>query len=106
MNAGALRQRVTLRTNAQTPDGGGGYTETHTDITGIPAEIEPLEGHEQMIAMQTGMQRPHRITLRYRAEMTGAQTLVYGTRTFDIKSIVDPEERHASLVILADEVIP
>lgn len=106
MNAGTLRQRVTLRANTETPDGMGGYTETPTDITGIPAEIEPLEGHEQMIAMQTGMKRPHRITMRYRAGMTGAQTLIYGARTFDIKSVVDPEERHASLVILADEVIP
>lgn len=104
MRTGLMRRMVTIRTNARTPDGMGGHTETPTDVTGIPARIDPLEGNEQINAMQTGMQRPHRITLRYRSGLTGATTIVYGTRTFDIKSIMDPEERHVELHILADEV--
>jgi SPP1 family predicted phage head-tail adaptor len=99
-----MRRRVTIRTSTQVPDGGGGYTETPTDVTEIPARVEPLEGREQLLAMQTGMQRPHRFTMRYRSGMTGAKTLIYDGRTFDIKSIVDPEERHRELVITADEV--
>lgn len=88
----------------QTPDGGGGYTETPTDITGIPARVRPLEGRELVQAMQTGMQRPHEFTIRYRTGMTGAKTLIYETRTFDVKSVVDPEERHRELVLMTEEV--
>ena len=99
-----MRRVVTIRTNARPPDGMGGYTETPTDVTNIPARVEPLEGRELIEAMQTGMQRPHRFTMRYRAGMTGAKTLIYGGRTFDIKSVMDPEEKHRELLITADEV--
>lgn len=104
MRTGLMRRVVTIRTNAQTPDGMGGYTETPTDVANIPARVEPLEGRELMEAMQTGMQRPHRFTLRYRTGMTGAKTIIYDSRTFDIKSVMDPEEKHRELHILADEV--
>lgn len=104
MNIGAMRRQVTLRTNTRTPDGMGGYTETPTDVPNIWAEVEPLVGNEQLQAMQTGMKRPHRFTMRYRPNMSAAQTLLYGTRVFDIKSVVDPEEKHNELVILGDEV--
>lgn len=104
MRTGLMRRVVTIRTNTLTPDGMGGHTSTPTDVTNIPARIDPLEGREQIEAMTTGMVRPHRIVMRYRPGMTGATTLLYEGRTFDIKSVVDPEERHRELHILADEV--
>jgi SPP1 family predicted phage head-tail adaptor len=55
--------------------------------------------------MQTVGQRPHRFTLRYRTDLTGAKTLVYDGRTFDVKSIVDPEEKHRELIAMTDEVL-
>ena len=106
MQTGKMTQQVTLRTNAQVSDGGGGYTQTPTDITGIWAWVEPLQGNEQLQAMQTGMKRPHRITMRYRAGMAATQTLLYGTRVFDIKSVIDPDEKHRELIVMADEVFP
>jgi SPP1 family predicted phage head-tail adaptor len=54
--------------------------------------------------MATVGQRPHEFTIRYRPGMTSAKTLLYETRTFDIKSVVDPEEKHRELVIMTDEV--
>lgn len=104
MRTGLLRRIVTIRTMARTPDGMGGYTETPTDIEGIPARVEPLQADEQLQAMQTGMVAPHRFTMRYRSDVQGATLLVYDSRTFDIKSVVDPEEKHRELQILADEV--
>lgn len=99
-----MRRVVTIRSNTRTPDGMGGYTETPTDVTGVPARVEPLEGRELLLAQQTGMQRPHRFTIRYRTGVTGAKTLLYDGRTFDIKSIQDPEEKHRELILQADEI--
>lgn len=99
-----MRRVVTLRTVALTDNPMGGYTEANTDIENIPARVEPLEGRELIEAMQTGMQRPHRFTMRYRAGVTGTKTLIYDGRTFDIKSVMDPEEKHRELIITADEV--
>lgn len=100
-----MRRQITLRTITLVPDGGGGYTETPTDVANIPARVEPLQGDEQLEAMRVGMNRPHRFTIRYQAGMTGAKRIVYDSRTFDIKSVVDPEEKHRELVIMTDEVI-
>lgn len=104
MRAGQMRRTITIRTMTRTPDGMGGYTETPTDVTGVFARVEPLQGDEQVNAMQTGMLRPYRFHLRYRAGMTGAKRIIYDSRTFDIRSVLDPEEKHRELEILADEV--
>lgn len=102
---GEMNRRITLRTVTLTPDGGGGYSETPVDSAPTWAKIEPLQGDEQLQAMQTGMVRPHRFTIAYRTGMTGATRIVYGSRVFDVKSVVDTDERHEELVILADEVL-
>ena len=104
MRTGLMTRQVTIRTMARTPDGMGGYTETPTDVAGIWAEVEPLQGNEQLRAMQTGMLRPHRFTMRYRTGISAALTILYGARVFNIKSVVDLEEKHRELVILGDEV--
>lgn len=104
MNPGDLNRRVTIRRMDQVPDGGGGYTEEPVEVATVWAKVEPLRGREQILAMQTGMQRPHRFTIRYRDGITGAKDLLYGGARFDIQSVVDTDAAHRELVILAEEV--
>jgi SPP1 family predicted phage head-tail adaptor len=103
---GLMNRQVKIRTaGASTSDGMGGYTPGEpVDVTSW-AYIEPLQGDEQLQAMQTGMVRPHRFTMRYRSDLASSKTLVYQSRTFDVKSIVDTDMKHEELVILADEVV-
>lgn len=105
MRAGLMRRQVTVLGSERVPDGGGGYTEQPVEIATVWSRVEPLQGREQILAMQTGMQRPYRFTLRYRPGVTGAKMLQYDGRRFDITSVVDPEERHRQLVIMAEEVV-
>ena len=105
LNARDLNREVTIQSVTLTPDGGGGYTETLVDVATVPAHIEPLIGREQLLGMQTGMERPHRFTIRHREGVTGATRLLYDGRTFDIKSVVDTEERHRELILLAEEIV-
>lgn len=105
LNARAMDRQVTIQAVTTTPDGGGGYTESVVSVATVWSKVEGLEGREQIEAMQTGMERPYRFTMRYRDDLTGANTILYDDRTFDVKSIVDTEERHRELVILADEVV-
>lgn len=104
--AGQMNRLITIRSSLRADDGMGGYTETPVDVADIWAAVEPLEGREQIHAMQTGMRRPHRMEIRYREDVTGMTQIYYGGRTFDVKSVVDPEERHVVLEILVDEVLP
>lgn len=100
-----MRRQITLQSVSSVPDGMGGSTDTVVDVaTAIPARVEPLQGNELLRAQQTGMQRPHRFTIRYRSDVTGAKTILYDGRTFDIKSIQDPEEKHRELLLQADEI--
>lgn len=105
MRTGLMRRRVTLQSVTSVSDGMGGTTDTVVAVAqNIPARVEPLQGNELLRAQQTGMQRPHRFTIRYRSDVTGSKTILYNGRTFDIKSIQDPEEKHRELQIQADEV--
>lgn len=104
--AGQMNRRVTVLGTARVDDGGGGYTEAPLELVTVWAAIDPLDGREQIAAMQTGMHRPHRFTMRWRSDIIGASGLLYEGRTFDVQSVVDPEDRHAVLVILADEITP
>lgn len=106
IDPGQMNRRVTIETaGAPTPDGGGGWTPGTPTTLETWAYVEPLGGDEQVQAMQTGMQRPHRFTMRYRDDLTGAQILLYGARRFDVKSVVDTDTAHEELVILADEIV-
>ena len=71
----------------------------------IVDEYHEHDSDHMVQAMQTGMKRPHRFTVRYRDGVTAATRVVYSDRVFDVTSVVDPDERHETLEILADEVI-
>lgn len=105
MRVGKMRRQITIQSVTSVSDGMGGTTDTPVDVaTNIWAEVEPLEGSELLRAQQTGMQRPHTFTIRYRPDVRGSQTVLYASRTFDIKSIQDPEEKHRELILQTDEI--
>lgn len=105
MRAGELTRSITIRALTATGDVYGGTTDVASDVATVRAKVEPLEGDEQLRAMQTGMSRPHRFTIRYREGVTGAHELQYDGRRFNISSVIDPDARHRELVILADEAV-
>lgn len=102
--AGEFSQQVTIRALASAADEYGGTAETAADMATVWAKVEPLQGREQLMAMQTGMERPHRFTIRYRDDVTGASEILYAGRRYNVTSVVDPGARHRELVILADEI--
>jgi SPP1 family predicted phage head-tail adaptor len=104
MRAGDANRRVTIRRVVRTDEAGGGYAETLVDVATVWAEVEPLQGDEQLQAMQTGMARPHRFTLRYREGVDGATELLHDGRRFNVRSVTDTRAARRELVILADEV--
>jgi head-tail adaptor len=47
----------------------------------------------------------HKIRCRYRRGLTTDMRIICGTRRFSIVSIIDWEERHESLLIMAKELV-
>lgn len=106
INAGELNREIRLRTSTRVENGSGGYVLTPVDTDPFWAKVEPLTGREQLIAMQTGIERPHRFTFRYADAPTisAVTQIVYSDRVFDVKSVVDVEEANVKMVVLATEI--
>jgi len=101
-----LRHRVVLEAEAPTPDGGGGQGDpwaAATAVANLRACITPLSGHERLHAQQLEAGVTHRILLRYRPGVTAKQRLRFGDRVFNIRAVIDVEERNRWLEILAEE---
>lgn len=105
MTIGRMRHRVTLQTETRTADGGGGATIAWTDQATVWAEITPLSGSEQLRGMALEGRVTHRIRIRYRSDIapTAAWRVAYGARLFNVRAVLNENERNRFLILLADE---
>ena len=87
-----MKHRVALQSVAQASDGQGGFTDTWTTSATVWAAIEPLNGFEKLQAMQLASPVTHKVTIRYRAGVTTKDRLLYGSRVFHIKEVINVDE--------------
>lgn len=98
-----LRNRVALEQPADVADGAGGYTRSYTTIATVWAEILPMNGQEKLDAQKLQSSLMHRITIRYRTDVNATWRVRYGTRLFNIRAVMNNEERNGSLIMIAEE---
>jgi SPP1 family predicted phage head-tail adaptor len=104
MKIGELRHRVVLQQKTVTEDALKQQSETWVDVTTVWAAIEPLSGREYFAAKQVNAEVSVRITIRYRKGVTPDMRVVFGNRTFEVLSVIDPKERRESLILMCREV--
>lgn len=103
MRAGDLRHLVTLQSLvAASPDqkATGEPDTTWTDWHAVHAAVEPLRGRELIAAQALQSDVDTRIRIRYRAGVSAAMRVVFGTRHYDIVTVIDPSERHIELQLM------
>ncbi|MED4586668.1 phage head closure protein [Brevibacillus choshinensis] len=105
MRIGSLRHRITIQKFDKIDDGGGGYVNDWVDVTTISASVSPLQGKERYEAQQIQSTLSHKIKMRYLAGILPTMRVLYGSRIFNIISVIDPSERHRELEFLCEEVI-
>lgn len=107
MRTGKLRHRVTLQQlGARVDDGTGGGSIPYIDAyENVAASVEPLEGNELLRAEQFESTLTHRVRTRYYAGVRPHWRIQYGSRVFDIKHVIDPEERHRELEMMCQELV-
>ena len=64
------------------------------------AYVEPLSGRELFAAQQVNAETTTRITIRYVSGITAAMRIVHEDVVYNIQSIIDPEMRHAWLIMM------
>ena len=104
MRAGKLRHVVDIETATQVRTAEGGYTETWTRTAETRASIDPLIGREFFENQTVSGESTHKIRLRGYNSVTKTDRIVFGSRVFNIVSVIDVNERGIEKVIMAKEV--
>lgn len=105
MRIGKLNKRITINTVTRTAatDGMGGYTETTVKAKETWARIQPSSNYETLsYGLELG-QRMVEITLRYDTMLDQTNTIVFGSRTFRVRSVINKDEFNHELTVLASE---
>ena len=104
MNPGKLRHRITLQEYREILDQyGTPIDQGWQDVATVWASVEPIQGREYIQLQNTQSGLTTRIRIRYRPGITPAMRVLYGTRVFDIQSVIDFEERHIELQLMCIE---
>lgn len=106
MRAGSLRHKVKLQQVTVTPDPTtGAPANTWADISNpnVFAAVEPLSGREYHEARSRNSEVDTRIRIRYRSGIAAKMRVLWGSRTFDIKAVLNLEERNRELHLMCKE---
>ena len=105
MRAGSLRHKITFQQLTVANDTWSHSIETWTDEFTTYASIWTLRGVERMEAFKLDNEITHKIRVRYKSDLHPKMRIRFGTRYFNILSMVDPDERHIYYEIMASEEI-
>lgn len=100
---GAYRQRLYVQQENPVADTGGGTVMGWATINTVWASIEPITGWERLQAGRASSAITHRIRMRYDNTLTSAMRFLMGTRIFNIRAILNRDERNRAFEILVEE---
>ena len=103
MKIGSLRHQIVLQKKMITKDALKQQTESWTDFAYVWASIEPLSGREYFAAQQINAEVSTRIIIRYLPGMTAEARAGFDSRIFEVLSVINPEERCESLILMCRE---
>jgi SPP1 family predicted phage head-tail adaptor len=111
MSVGKMQHSLQLQSKSTSADGGGGNGGTFSTFATTFGRIQAEGGGERFFGDQNEGRTTHKITIRFRRDLTTAHRILYAytadgssyTRTFNIRRIENKDERDKYLEILADE---
>lgn len=105
MRIGQLRKQITVQYEAPTADSAGGYALGWTDLATVWGEITPVSGSKVYIDAHLEGHVTHHVTLRYRGDLaiTTDMRLSYNGRVFNIRAVLNTEERNHWSELLVEE---
>ncbi len=98
-----MNKLVTFQSVTKTPNSLGESVETFATYKTLWAAIWPVSASEMVKQGQQRMETTHRFRVWYDSGIVHSMRIVYGTRTFKIESVINPDEANRMLDILAVE---
>jgi len=105
MRAGPLRHRITIEAPAETQAADGSIVTTWQAFATSWASIEPLIGREYFAQQREQATVSHKIRMRYQAGITHKMRVAWGTRLFEIESVLNVGERNREIVLMCSEAV-
>ena len=111
MRAGQLRHSITIQQKVLTVDANGDRTEAWTTYLTSWASIETGNGREFFAAKQVMADLTHTVRIRYYSGIRPDMRIAYldlktnTTRYFNIRAILNPDERNEMLTMQATEIL-
>lgn len=104
MEAGRLRQRVTIQYKVVVQDSFGQEGITWTDLATVWASVEPLTGREYIEGRQEAAEVSTRIRIRYRSGVEPEMRAVHGSTVYNILSVLHIEQGQREIVLMCREI--
>lgn len=108
MRIGALRTRVTLKSDAITPVTSGDnddFTTGYTTVATVWAQVEPVGEMRVLASKQIGETVTHRVTIRARSDTLIAwQYLEFGGWRYRVRSFAEADDRNRFQVLQCERL--
>ena len=102
---GEMDKQVIFQTGTLSSDGlGAGGSMSWADTLTCWVAIWPLRANEALDNLKTEHRVTHKIRCLYDSNINVKQRIKYGSRYFEIVSLINPDEANVELEILAEEV--
>jgi len=105
MRSGNLKHKIEIQSYTETSNDLGEVTKGYSTFKTIYASITPLAGKEYFASKQVNAKVSHKIECRFISGVLPNMRIVYGTRIFNIESVINIREVNKTLQIMAVEVI-
>lgn len=103
ITAGMLREPITIQRQLSVSDGMGGQSIQWIDLFATRAHVKPLSGREAVQAMQLQGSITHRITMRYRADLTALDRIIMRGQPLQIRAVINVEMQNRWLELACDQ---
>lgn len=105
MQAGRLRELVTIQQQSVTRDEYGAEVIAWVDVATVWASVLPKASGERFIsgAAQELAKISHTVRVRYRSGITPKMRLAWGSRLLYVETLTDPNGRRRELVLMCEE---
>ena len=104
MRAGRLRHRVELQENTPTVDARGDPVPDWSTYATVWAAVEPLSGAELVRFQQVQAETTCRVVMRYNADVSADDKILHDSRTLQVLSVINRDDRNIELELLCKEV--
>ncbi|MCP3680269.1 MAG: phage head closure protein [Gammaproteobacteria bacterium] len=105
IQSGKLRHKISIQSLVETQSSFGEPVQSWSSFTtNVWASIEPLKMQERFIADQFMSNVEKKITIRFTTGIEPKQRVINNSLSYDIESIINPDERNRELQLLVSRV--